>query len=117
MFNQYALRPNVPVKCARQDQVVVDGELVETPVEVALIDEPTGSIDDDESEDDPADPQSVALCEMVRIAHTCSQPHTPSQLYSIVACCLWKLHDLGTDVCLGLVDVDSTLRRAASQVK
>ena len=41
------------MKSSCEDQVVVDGEFIETSVEVALVDEPTSSIDDDECEDDP----------------------------------------------------------------
>ena len=44
----------VPVKCPGQHQVVVDAQLVQPLVKVSLVDEPSGSVDDDERKDHPA---------------------------------------------------------------
>lgn len=42
-----------PVESSCEDEVVVDGESVEAIVEVALVDEAPGFVDDDEGVDDP----------------------------------------------------------------
>lgn len=41
------------MESSREDEVVVDGEFVETVVEVALVDKAAGFVDDDEGVDDP----------------------------------------------------------------
>ena len=41
------------MKCTCEDEVVIDTQLVETVREVALVDQPTGLVDYDESKDDP----------------------------------------------------------------
>lgn len=43
----------VPVEGAGKDEVVVYGEFVEAFVEVALVDEAAGFVDDDQGVDDP----------------------------------------------------------------
>lgn len=43
----------LPVEGAGQDEVVVHGEFVEAFVEVALVDEAAGFVDDDQGVDDP----------------------------------------------------------------
>ena len=44
----------LPMKGAGEDKVVVGGELVEAVVlECAVVDEPAGFVDDDESKDSP----------------------------------------------------------------
>ena len=52
-FQEESMASTIPMKGSCEDQVVVDGEFIKTSVEVALVDEPTSSIDDDECEDDP----------------------------------------------------------------
>ena len=44
---------DLPVKGAGKDKVVVYGELVEAVVEVAVVDEAAGFVDDYQGEDDP----------------------------------------------------------------
>lgn len=41
------------VEGAREDKEIVGGELGEAGVEVAVVDEATGFVDDEEGEDDP----------------------------------------------------------------
>lgn len=43
----------IPVECARENQQVIAGELVEARVEFAVVDETPGLVDDKEREDDP----------------------------------------------------------------
>ena len=38
---------NKPVKCPREDEIVVGGELAQAGLELALVDETTGLVDDD----------------------------------------------------------------------
>ena len=42
------------VKCAGQNEIVVGVELLEARRKVAVVDEPSGLVDDEQSEDDPA---------------------------------------------------------------
>lgn len=44
----------LPMESSREDEVVVYREFVEAVVEVALVDEAAGFVDDDEGIDDPA---------------------------------------------------------------
>lgn len=44
---------NKPVKCPCEDEIVVGGELAQAGLELALVDETTGLVDDDEGEDGP----------------------------------------------------------------
>ncbi len=37
----------LPVKCTGQHEIVVDAQLVQALVEIALVDEPAGAVDDD----------------------------------------------------------------------
>ena len=41
------------MECAREDKIVVYGELVQALMEVALVDETAGFVDDNEAVDDP----------------------------------------------------------------
>lgn len=43
----------LPMESPREDEIVVYGEFVEAIVEVALVDEAAGFVDDDEGVDDP----------------------------------------------------------------
>ena len=47
------------MKCTGQYQIIVDAELVQPLVEITLIDQSSGSIDDDQREDDPDGDGSV----------------------------------------------------------
>jgi hypothetical protein len=53
----------MPVKCTRQDQVIVDGDFIEAFMKVLLIDESTRLADNDERKDDPEShqPKSTGL--------------------------------------------------------
>lgn len=44
---------DVPVKCTGEDEVVVYGEFIESLVEVAVVDQASRFVDDDEGEHDP----------------------------------------------------------------
>ena len=44
---------NKPVKCPCEDEIVVGGELAQAGLELALVDETTGLVDDDQGEDGP----------------------------------------------------------------
>ena len=44
---------HIPVKCACKDEIVVCANLIEAIVEVLVVDQAAGLIDDDEGEDSP----------------------------------------------------------------
>lgn len=53
----------VPVKGACKDEIVVCRELLEASLEVSLVDQASGLVDDDEGVNNPGVNRSVSLCE------------------------------------------------------
>jgi hypothetical protein len=53
------VKGGLPVECSCEDEEIVGADLVQTIVEVLVVDQAAGLVDDDESEDDPVREQDT----------------------------------------------------------
>lgn len=50
----------LPVKGAGEHEIIVDAQLIQSLVEISLVDEPAGAVDDDERKHHPTDDGDVS---------------------------------------------------------